>query len=123
PMNSGSSGSTSSPSNGTASPTVVSEGRLSTSPKALSSSCRTISTTVRQKFGSSRRGPAISSWPSASPLIAPNAARADTEPQPPLRLVGQRECLRALNVVLEVQPRELGDHLEQVHRETDLCVL
>src|SRR5579875_2660369 len=63
PMNSGSSPSTSVSSSGTASPTVVSEGRLSTSPNAPSWVCSTISTTVRKKFGSISRGPAISSCP------------------------------------------------------------
>ena len=63
PMNSGSASSTSSSICGTDSPTVVSDGRFSTSPSAPSSVCSTTSTTVRQKLGSSSAGPAISSCP------------------------------------------------------------
>ena len=62
-MNRRSWGSSSVSSWGTASPTLVSEGRLSTRPRAPSSLCSTTSTTVRQKFGSSSAGPATSSCP------------------------------------------------------------
>ena len=52
----------SSPSSGAASPTVVSDGRFSTSPKAPSVVCSTTSTTARRKK-SAMLGDAISSCP------------------------------------------------------------
>src|SRR4051794_34153705 len=58
-----SSGPVSASSSGAASPTVVSVGRLSTSPIAPSSVCSVTSTTVRWKFGSRRVGAATSSAP------------------------------------------------------------
>src|SRR5579875_704825 len=85
PMNSGSSPSTSVSSSGTASPTVVSEGRLSTSPNAPSWVCSTISTTVRKKFGSISRGPAISSCPLSDSMGCghPPGAGAPSRSSPP----------------------------------------
>src|SRR5919201_1110543 len=48
---------------GTASSTVASDGRFSTTPTAPSSECAVTSTTVRWKFGSSNAGDAISRCP------------------------------------------------------------
>src|SRR5205807_10168699 len=62
---------------GTASPTSVSDARFRTSPNAPSSECSTISTTVRQKFGSISPGPAISSCPRADSTSQPQRAAED----------------------------------------------
>src|SRR5438105_9270054 len=63
PTYTGSCSETASRSCGTASPTVMREGRLSTTPIAPSEVCMPISTTLRAKFGSRSAGAASSSWP------------------------------------------------------------
>src|SRR5690349_11263118 len=119
--------STSDSSWGTASPTLVSEGRLRTSPSAPSSVCSITSTTVRQKFGSRSEGPAIRSWPRALSIGTILLLRAGCVLQAvfrvlelPLRLDRERDCFGRLDLDVEVEPGELGYHLEQISGHADL---
>src|SRR6478609_9165181 len=92
-----SSGPVSASSSGAASATVVSVGRLSTSPIAPSSVCSVTSTTVRWKFGSRRVGAATSSAPRRVSI-----GSDDSHSGPPLHMASVRLLER------RAPPRLLG---------------
>ncbi len=81
----GSSSSSSDSSSDTASPTLVSEGRLRTRPSAPSSECSTMSTTVRKKLGSRSPGPAISSCPRVESMCGERSSHPPAGPLVPGR--------------------------------------
>ena len=122
PMNSCSASSTSSSSCGTASPTVVSDGRLRTSPSAPSSVCSITSTTVRQKFGSSSDGPAIRSSAARGvhqPAViggrcTPTFCYSTRRRSP--AAAGPRTPARSpprIDLVFKIQTGTVGDHLDR----------